>query len=145
MSDQRPARPSIVMLAASPKWEAAWRRTDASAPIVNVSTLEDCRRELAASPDSIFAIDCAACAGEELAALLANRRSADLGGLAIVVGDASLESLRWSLMECGADWVVTSERQLPVMASLVRRHLARWSPRDLGLRERIWLTLPWGR
>lgn len=145
MSAPPPARPTIVMLASGPRWEAAWRRTDATAPIANVPTLVDCRRRLAASPDSIAVLDYSACAAEELAGFLANDRLTARRGLAVVVGDAALETHRWPLMECGADWVITSERQLPEVALLVRRRLACWSPSDLGWRERIWMRLPWGR
>jgi len=145
MSDQSTVRPTIVMLASGPRWEAAWRRSEAAAPIRNVATLDDCRRRLAASPDSIIVLDASACPPDELVAFLATGRLSDRRGLVVIVGDAALEAHRWQLMECGADWVVTSERQLPEVALLVRGRLARWSPCDLGWRERIWLTLPWGQ
>jgi len=50
---------------------------------------------------------------------------------------------RGGVVERGALLVVTSERRLNSACAAARRHLARWEPPELGLRERVWAGLPW--
>lgn len=135
--------PKVLLCVADLRWEAAWRRADTSAPIARVATLVECLEHWSVAPASVAVIEFAAFPPLELLGFLAGRPRLRDRGLVILVGGAALDDLRFDLMECGADLVVSSERQLPEVCRCARRHLKRWKPPEWTVRERVWSMLPW--
>jgi hypothetical protein len=136
-------RPRILLCAGDPRWESAWRRADAAAPIIRAASLDSCRTFRAVAPASVVVLELPHVSPAEVLAWLAERPRWRDDGMTILLGDASLEPARFQLLECGADLVVTNERQVPEAAKCARRHLAHWDESQLTFRERVWAKLPW--
>jgi hypothetical protein len=133
--------PGVVVCEAGVRWAAAWRRVDAVSVLRNVASLHDCVNYWRASPASVFVIDaCVATANGILAAISSRPR----GSFLILAGESALLDARWRWMECGADWVVNTERELPLVCGAARRHLRRWQPTTMTIEARVRATLPWG-
>ncbi len=139
------ARPKIIICETGLRWSAAWRRCDvASSRLVTVNTLSECRKLLDEAPASVVVVEFSAMTSGDVLQWLAERTFGRCESAVILVGDAAIEPRRWRLMECGALLVVANERQLPEACRAARRHLQRWKTPELGFRERIWESLPWG-
>lgn len=133
--------PGVVICEAGVRWAAAWRRVDAVSVLRTVASLNDCVNYWRESPASVIVIDaCVATADEILAAIASRPRESFL----ILAGDCESPDARWRWMECGADWVVNTERELPLVCEVARRHLRRWRPATMTIEDRVRSTLPWG-
>lgn len=139
------ARPKVILWEADLRWNAAWRRcVGAPSRLVAVKSPAEIRKALAEAPASVVVVEFSAVPRDALLEWLAERTFGQCDWAVMLVGGAELEPWRWRLMELGAMLVVTSERDLPAACDAARRHLQRWKPPELGLRERIWESLPWG-
>jgi hypothetical protein len=118
---------------------ASGRRID------EVRSLADCRRLLARYPSSFVVIEVSP---DEIAAVLGQlarwEREYPLARAAVVV-ERSLAAWQWPLREAGAVWFTASPRELSPLATIARRHLEQVPEPRLGITERLWRGLPWGR
>jgi hypothetical protein len=62
-----------------------------------------------------------------------------------VVAERRLGECESLIREAGAVWYATSPRELGPMAAMAWRHLEQAPEPELGIVERIWSRLPWGR
>ncbi len=113
--------------------------------IDEVRSLADCRRLLTRWPSSFVVIEVSR---EEMAAVLGLlvRWERDFPlARAAVVAERSLAEWQWPLREAGAVWFTASPRELAAVATIARRHLEQAPEPRLGIAERLWRGLPWGR
>jgi DNA-binding response OmpR family regulator len=107
-------------------------------------SLADCWDELADSPASFVVLELGGDLTELLGRMTAQLRTFPAARLAVVTDRRQAER-QWLLREAGAVEFVSSPRQAARLAQLACRHLAQVPPPQLGLTERIWASLPWGK
>jgi len=137
------SRPRIILCESGVRWAAAWRRC-ASAPTVDaVSALSACETLMNAAPQSFVLLEVDQSRMPQCMEWITRCKLEHPSVAIAVVGDNQIEAWRAVFLERGALLVVTSERRLNSACAAARRHLARWEPPELGLRERVWAGLPW--
>ncbi len=137
------SRAPIIIVEAELRWQAAWRRQDPSAWIAHAPSLSAGDSLLHSGKASVLVVEATLEALPDVVDWLLEIRRRRLSVFVIAVANAALEERRWELMECGADWVVTSERRLSPAVDAARRFLANTQPIETTFRERIWDSLPW--
>ena len=138
------SKPCVIVCERRGIWAAGLRRhLPREIRVYETRTLADCRRELAARPASLVAVE-----------LLGNNVTGTLDLLAdvartfplargVAVAQRGWESYEWLLREAGALHFTTSPRQCDVLARLAVRHAARTVTPRTTLVAQIWDSLPW--
>ena len=126
------------------RWAVTLRRELAGAGVRvwETRTLEDCRRELIASPTSFVVLQMARDAIETLRFVALQTREFPTARLA-VAAKRSQAAFEWPIREAGAVHFLCSPRQVGLLARMACRHLAQVPPPQRSLTERIWASLPW--
>jgi len=128
-------------------WALAWRKSlrATSVRLIETRSPAECLERLAETPAAAVSLEWRAENAESTCEILVRCNDEFPAALAIVTADRGLADAEALAREAGAAWFVTSTRQLPALAAVVCRHLARQPLAALSLRERIWGQLPWDR
>ena len=129
----------------SARWAVALRRPLARGGhrIVETRSLDDCWREVVASPASLVGVEATTANLETLVPWMQRLTAAFPRVRVVVLGCRALESGQWLLRETGAVHVVFSPRQWQPVVRIAQRHLGPAPPPDDSDRQRLWRRLPW--
>jgi hypothetical protein len=106
-------------------------------------SLAECQKELTTAPNSFVALELTAENAAAVVELLwaSGRNHPQATCVALAAGEGA--AFEWMVREAGAAHVVTSRRDLPEVAKMVRRHCSRVPGRRASIQEQIWASLPW--
>ena len=137
-----PAR--LIVCERTGRWAAALRHelVDSGVRVWETRALDDCWNELAESPASFVVLELGADVAGLVGRVMCQAGQFPAARLA-VVADRSLVDHQWLMREAGAVDFLCSPREAGSLAQLACRHLAQAPPRQQGLAERIWASLPW--
>lgn len=109
----------------SGRWAAALRRAahDTDPRGREIRSLDDCWRELTASPTSLVAVEVTIANVERVVRWIRRVESAFPRAHVVAVGERELEPTQWLLRDAGARHAVFSPRQLASLARMARRYL----------------------
>ncbi len=127
------------------RWAVALRRELAGAGVRvwETRTLDDCRRELIASPASFVVVQLGRDVVETLRFVARQARDFPAACLAVAAKRAQAD-IEWPAREAGAMHFLCSPRRAGLMARIACRHLAQVPPPHQSMSARIWAGLPWG-
>ena len=144
LSTNLPPATGLVVCERSAKWVAAWRR--ALGPDIEVAesrTPDDARTAMLDRLHGAVALEIEAEQLPQRVSLL-TRWQLEFPHICIVAQVTSdLRVCKLLLHEAGAALVLTSPREVPAAAQLLRKHFARAPRPKLSLRSELWQKLPW--
>lgn len=137
-------RPAVIVCERKGVWAAAVRRhLPPAVRLCETRSLADCRRELAAAPSCLVAVEVNPAnllAALELFAEMGRRYPLARAVAIAQRGGAPFEA---ALREAGAIYFTTSPREADVLARLAVRHAARIPLARTTFAAQIWDSLPW--
>jgi hypothetical protein len=111
--------------------------------LVETRCLDDCWREVAASPASLVGLEATALNLEAVVPWMQRLTAAFPHARIVILGSPAIAPAEWVLREAGAVHVVFSPRQWQPLARIARRHLGWGAQGEESERQRVWRRLPW--
>ncbi len=129
----------------SNRWTVAlrWRLTQDQPQLVVSHDLHSCWQSLDLAPASFLALELDESNLESIVERLQDVRNRFPSARAAVMCDRSMASCQWLIREAGAVHVAVSTRDMSTVIRLAERHFAQVNQPVVGVRQRVWDSLPW--
>ena len=142
-ADQSSRPAGVIVFERKPVWAALFRRNLPDQPVVEMRIWDNLLNEITARPGSVLCIAAENAKIERVTVQIRQLRSSFSGSPIIVAGPRDSEEFRWISLECGAHAVVRSPRDVQLLASTIKGHLANVVPPEQTFQQRIRARLPW--